>query len=171
MKLTPEQFAARERRQWDTYRQPKCSCGNVLGLERTLFGPNKCRGCLSDELVGCKINEQEKVMIDWTKPIETTDGRPARYIGRLERTKCPNLVATPGSTKEVMRGFEEGVRGVDDLGNGVIASFGIRNVPPKPRRGFILVPAGIDTWGMLYNSVAPPPGYERVEVVEVLPNG
>lgn len=34
-----------------TAAQPKCQCGNVLGLERVGLGIKQCRACLPDERV------------------------------------------------------------------------------------------------------------------------
>lgn len=71
-------------------------------------------------------------MIDWTKPIETSDGTPARYLGRIDRgdIKYPNAIAVgnPGA---------EFLETADDEGK-INSGFFVANVPEKVR-GFVNV--------------------------------
>ena len=70
-------------------------------------------------------------MIDWTKPIETSDGRKARFVGEFNGGERTLYVVAIASYDGVCEGI-----GVSDAAGGVWMHTGGlasgRNVPPPP---------------------------------------
>jgi hypothetical protein len=68
-------------------------------------------------------------MIDWTKPIEVTDGRKARLLGEIRnRSGCNRVVAIDDGVDEFMAYF-------NDAGQPANCNKPwIRNVPPPPAK-------------------------------------
>ena len=68
--------------------------------------------------------------VDWTKPIQTRNGRPARLLGVLDSSGINHIVAVRIGEFELMREHLCDGKAASGLG----AHNDIINVPPEPKR-------------------------------------
>ena len=68
--------------------------------------------------------------VDWTKPIQTRDGRPARLLGVLKGIRVGHVVAYEKDTSEFVLFRQSDGHSMFD----VDSPSDIINVPPEPKR-------------------------------------
>lgn len=74
----------------------------------------------------------ERKPIDWTKPIETVDGRPAKWLHRLLiQVRNDDINTYPNVLAVLYSPASEGIAYVDDYGSSTVGTPFIRNVPER----------------------------------------